>query len=198
MASRGSSGGYVRVGGRWYYLLHPRPAYVLAAAAGGRVNFMAASWVMPFSEEPPRIVAALEKESLTAEYIRKSGVFTVNVLSVEHVDFIYSAGTMSGREVDKVSLLGAKFAFDTVTGAPRLVEPRPMGFLEVRVFRVYSDLAEDVDLVVGDVVAAYADPGLFNERFGWDLRRARVAMHAAGRGFTTASQLFVARRRGER
>ena len=189
------SGGYVRVGGKWYYLLHPRPVYIVAAASGGRVNFMAASWVMPFSEEPPRIVAALEKESLTREYAVSSGFFTVNVLSVEHVDFIYAAGTTSGRRVDKVSLLGARFEADGETGAPRLVEPRPMGYLVARVHKVYTDLAEDVDLVVGDVVSAYADPSLFNERFGWDLRRARVAMHAAGRGFTTASQLFVARRR---
>jgi flavin reductase (DIM6/NTAB) family NADH-FMN oxidoreductase RutF len=187
--------GYVRVGDKWYYLLHPRPVYIIAAARGGRVNFMAASWVMPFSEEPPRIVTALEKESLTREYAVESGFFSVNVLSVEHVDFIYAAGTVSGRRVDKASMLGARFEFDPDTGVPWLAQPKPMGFIIARIHRLYTDLAEDVDLVVADVVSAYADPGLFNERFGWDLRRARVAMHAAGRGFTTAQQLFVARRR---
>jgi flavin reductase (DIM6/NTAB) family NADH-FMN oxidoreductase RutF len=157
---------------------------------------MAASWVSPFSEEPPRITAAVEKESLTGELIRGAGLFTVNVLSVDHVDFIYGAGTVSGREADKARLLGAEFSRDTVTGAPRLSKPEPMGVLEARVYRVYTDLAEDVDLVVADVVAVHVDPSLYSERYGWDLRRARVAMHAAGRAFTTASGLYLAGRRG--
>ncbi len=187
--------GYVRISlERWYYVLHPRPAYVLAAEARGRVNFMAASWVMPFSEDPPRLVVSLEKESLTRELIVESRVFTVNVYSVEYVDFVYAAGTLKGRRVDKARVLGVEFSRDTETGAPRIVRPRPIGFLEARVYRVLDDLAEDVDLVVADVVAAYADPSLYNQNYGWVLEKAKVLQHAAGKAFTAATRLYIARR----
>ena len=186
--------GYVDAGERWPRVLAPRPAYVLVAEARGRVNFMSASWVMPFSEEPSRIVAALDKEAYTPELIIESRAFTVNVFTVNEVDFVYAAGTISGREVDKPRLLGAEVARDTVTGAPRLVKPRPVGVVEARVYRVLSDLADDVHLVVADVAAAYADAGLYNPRYGWELRKARILLHSTGRAFTTNSGIYTPRR----
>jgi flavin reductase (DIM6/NTAB) family NADH-FMN oxidoreductase RutF len=188
--------GYIDAGKKWYYVLHPRPVYVVAAEHNGRANFMAASWIMPLSEEPARIVAALDKEAYTTELVLGAGVFTVNVLSAEHVDFIYGAGTMSGRKVDKIRVLGAELARDTVTGAPRLAKPRPLGVIEARVYRSLGDVAEDVYLVVADVVAAYADAELFNPRYGWELKKVRVAMHSAGRAFTTNDGLYVAKKKG--
>jgi len=184
---------FIDVGDKWYYVLHPRPVYILVAEREGSVNFMAASWVMPFSEEPPRVVVALDKEALTTEYIRSSMCFTVNVLGLEYRDFVYRAGTVSGREVDKLSFLGASVVRDTATGAPRLQQPRPIGYLDVRVYRVVGDLAEDVDLVVGDVVSAYADEGLFS-RYGWDLRKVKILLHSAGRAFTTQAGIFIAKK----
>ncbi|ALL00228.1 hypothetical protein Pyrde_0178 [Pyrodictium delaneyi] len=186
--------GYVDAGERWPRVLAPRPAYVLVAEARGRVNFMSASWVMPFSEEPPRIVAALDREAYTPELIIESGVFTVNVFTVDEVDFVYAAGTTSGREVDKLRLLGAEVARDTVTGAPRLVKPRPVGVVEARVYRVLSDLADDVHLIVADVAAAYADAELYNPRYGWELRKARILLHSTGRAFTTNSGIYTPKR----
>jgi len=186
--------GYREAGSRWYYILHPRPVYIVAASAGGRTNFMAASWVMPMSEEPPRIVLALDKEAYTTQLVIEAGVFTVNVLDVEQRDFIYTAGTVSGREADKAAMLGAVFRPGEATGAPRLEHPRPLGWIEARLYRLVSDAAEDVHLAVADVAAAYASEELFSPRYGWELRRTRVAMHAAGRGFTTNDGLLAARR----
>ncbi len=186
--------GYVDAGDRWYYILHPRPAYVIVARGPqGKVNFMAASWVMPLSEEPPRIVAAFDKEAYTTELALASGAFTVNVLPIEERDFIYTAGTTSGREVDKTALLGARFE-DTSVGAPRLAQPRPLGYIAARIHQALEDAAEDVYLVIADVVEAKADPELFNPRYGWELKKTRIAMHAAGRAFTANSGLYVARR----
>ena len=184
--------GYARLGERWYYLLHPRPAYILAAEANGKANFMAASWVMPFSEDPPRIVAALEKDALTTELIRESRAFTINVYSIEDRDFVYTAGTTSGRRIDKVRELGVKLE-PTSVGAPRIAEPRPLGWIAARLHRVLEDLADDVDLVVADVVEAWADERLFHPRYGWELKKTRILMHAAGRAFTTNNGLYIAR-----
>ncbi|KSW11474.1 flavin reductase [Pyrodictium occultum] len=190
----GLPSGYVDAGEKWYRVLSPRPVYVLVAEARGRVNLMPASWVSPFSEEPPRIVAALDKEAYTTELILESRLFTVNVVTVGEVYFVYTAGTTSGRRVDKLRLLGAEVVRDTVTGAPRLAKPRPIGVVEARVHRVLSDLAEDVHLVVADVEAAYTDPGLYNQRYGWELGKARILLHSAGRAFTTVCGVYTPRR----
>ncbi len=186
--------GYVDAGAYWYRLFNPRPVYIVASGGCGGAAFMAASWVTPVGEEPPRILAALGRESHTLSVIRGRGCFTVNVLGVEHRDFIYTAGVVSGAEVDKASLLGARFSCDTVTGCPRLVEPRPLAVVEARVVRLVEDAAEDTVLVVGEVEAAYHEPGVF--RRGWDLRRVRPAMHLYGRLFTTSDGVYAARRRG--
>ncbi len=185
--------GFIEVGSKWYYVLHPRPVYVLVAERNGKVNFMAASWVMPFSEEPPRVVAALDKEALTTAYIKSSRCFTINVLDIGYKDFVYTAGTVSGRDVDKVSLLKASTTRDTATGAPRLTQPEPIGYLDVRVYRILEDLAEDVDLVVGDVVSSYARKDLFS-RYGWDLKKTKILLHSAGRAFTTQTGIFIAKK----
>ncbi|RUM47099.1 MAG: flavin reductase family protein [Hyperthermus sp.] len=186
---------YTRVGDKWYYLLHPRPVYIVASGRrDAKAGFMAASWLMPLSEEPPRIVAALEKTSHTTSLVLDTGAFTVNVYGIGDRDFVYTSGTISGRKHDKVSLLNVRLNYDTVTGAPRIVHPRPLGFIDSRVYRVVGDVADDVYLVIGDVVGAYADKALFNERYGWDLRKVRILMHAAGRAFTSNSGVFVARK----
>ncbi|MCD6488355.1 MAG: flavin reductase [Desulfurococcales archaeon] len=46
-----------------YYVLHPRPVYLIVTRRKqGGYNVMAASWVMPVSEEPPLVALAISKE----------------------------------------------------------------------------------------------------------------------------------------
>ena len=187
-----ASASFERVESRRYRVLHPRPVYVIVASHGGRVNAMAASWVSPLSEEPERIMAAFEKDSYTYSLVRASGVFTVNVVGPEHVQLVWCVGTRSGREVDKIRECGVRLE-DSPDGFPAPHLADALGFIEARVFRIYEDVAEDVDLVVADVAAAYARGGLYNPRYGWELQKAHVLMHASGRAFTTPGRLLVAR-----
>lgn len=186
--------GYVNAEDSWYYILHPRPAYIIVAEADGRLNFMAASWVMPLSEEPPRIVAALEKESYTVSLILRSGAFSVNVYTIDERDFVYTAGTVSGRNVDKPVALKVRTTRNPATNIPRIEDPRPVGVIEAKTYKVYSDVADDVYLVVGDVVLAYADEKVFSKRFGWDLKSVKILMHNAGRVFTTSAYYYTAKK----
>ncbi len=175
-----------------YRLLHPRPVYIIVAAHGDRVNAMAASWVSPLSEEPERITVAFEKESYTYELVRATGEFTVNVVPASMLDVVWCLGTRSGRHRDKIRECGVELEPSSRVKPPRV--KGAIGVVEARVYRVYTDVAEDVDLVVADVVAAYADPSLFNPRYGWQISKAEVLMHASGRAFTTPGRLLVAKR----
>ena len=71
----------------YYYLLHPRPAYIIGSGTlDGKANLMAASWVSPVSEEPERVAIALDRESYTYELVKRTGEFTINVLPANFVE----------------------------------------------------------------------------------------------------------------
>ena len=92
-----------------YYVLHPRPVYLIVTRRKqGGYNVMAASWVMPVSEDPPLVALAISKESYTHELIEEFKELTINVVGEEYLDIVYRAGTITGRNTDKWNMLGLK------------------------------------------------------------------------------------------
>ncbi len=173
-------------------ILHPRPVYLIVSRHGDRVNVMAASWVTPVSEEPPRIALALDRETYTYRLVRESGYFTVNVVGEDMVDAVWIAGTVSGEERDKVSLIGLRLADSEKVPVPHV--EGCLGYIGAKVWRTMD--VGDAELVVADVVEAYADPSLFDPRKGWYLAKARVLLHGAGRVFATTGRILYPSRRG--
>ena len=174
----------------WYKVLHPRPAYLIVSEHGGKRGIMAASWVMPVSEEPPRVAWAADREAFTLSLVKNSGEFTVNVVFDDMVDAVWRAGTISGWDVDdKPSAVGA-----TLTGSRSVSVPRvegAAGVVECRVWKIIE--SGEVDLVIGDVVDAYVlQEDVFNHRYGWIIPRGRVLMHVGGRAFTIPGRLLIA------
>lgn len=172
----------------FYYLLHPRPAYVIGSGKfGERINFMAASWVSPVSEEPERVMIALDKGSYTYELIKEYGEFTVNVLPMKLVNAIYCVGSISGRERDKASRCGLTPEKGRRVSAPVVKEA--VGFLECKVYaRVDSG---DTELILGDVLHWEADKSLFG-RYGWDLDKVGIPLHLRGKVFVATGKVVVA------
>ena len=69
---------------------------------------------------PPRIGVSINKESLTNQYITKSGVFTVSILAEDApISFIGKFGFRSGRDIDKFENVSFRSG---ITGAPVILE----------------------------------------------------------------------------
>jgi len=119
---------------------------------------MAASWVMPVAEEPPRVAVAVDKEAFTYELIESYGEFTVNVCGSEKLDLLYTLGTSSGRSVDKVKALGLSVRKGVKVDAPVLADA--IGVLECTVSGKLE--SEDTTLLVGDVVYVEVSEELFD------------------------------------
>ncbi|GAB6148230.1 flavin reductase family protein [Stetteria hydrogenophila] len=182
------AGGYSRVEGRLYRLLHPRPVYAVASGTESRPAVMAASWVTPVAEEPALVAVAWEKESYTLERARETGYFTVNVLPAEMLDALWYVGTRSGREEpDKHVKAGLKLVKAEETPTVRV--EGAIAWIEARITRVITDIARDVDVVFGEAVAAYADPNLFDPRRGWYIAKAKIPLQVAGRTFTLPGRI---------
>ncbi len=76
--------------------------YVIGSRKGDRLNGQTANTVIQVSSQPPTISVCINKENLTHEFIRDSGVFTVSVLSQDTpLSLIGRFGFKSGRDIDK-------------------------------------------------------------------------------------------------
>ena len=171
-----------------YHVLHPRPVYLIVTrSSSGELNVMAASWVTPVSDEPFLVALSVWKGSLTHQYIKETGEFTINIPLDKHVNLVFKAGSISGREADKISLLGLKITHSTVINTPGLEDM--LGFLECRVISEV-DVGEST-LFIAEVKAVHVREDLYT-RYGWDLSKTRILLHHSGRGFTTTSRLILA------
>jgi len=177
---------YAEVSDKYYLLLHPRPAYVIGSGKWmERINFMAASWVTPVSEEPPRVAVAIDVESYTHELIKEYGEYMVNILPLDKVEVIYKVGSLSGRKVDKSAFINAKKG--ERVEAPIIEDS--LGYLECKVVDEHS--SEDVTLFIGDVLLAKVNLEYLSKRSGWNFKKVNIPLHNWGRGFYSVGKFIL-------
>jgi len=101
--------------------------YVVSSKKDGKFNGQIANTVFQITAEPPVIAVSINKKNLTHEFIQKSKVFTVSILSKETpMRFIGHFGFKSGRELDKFKDLNYKVG---ISGAPFILE-NTIGYIE--------------------------------------------------------------------
>ena len=104
--------------------------YVVSSVKDGKLNGQIANTVFQITSDPPTIAISINKQNLTHEFIEKSKVFSVSILSVDApMTLIGNFGFKSGRDVEKFS--DVKYEIGT-TGAPILKE-YAVAFVEARV-----------------------------------------------------------------
>jgi len=177
---------------RQYLLLHPRPVYITGSGRyGEEANLMAASWVMPVSEEPPKVAVSVDRESYTYELIEKYGELTVNVVEENYLDEIWFLGATTGKEVDKIAKTKLTVVKGRKVNAPIVKEA--IGVLEVKV----TDKVDvgECRLYIGEIIYAEADLEKYNLRYGWNPRKAKLIHHLAGKAFMTNGKLLFSKTR---
>lgn len=94
--------------------------YIICSKSNGKLNGQIANTVFQITSEPPTVAISINKENLTHEFILKSKVFTVSILSKSApMSLIGLFGFKSGREIDK--LKGIKYKISD-TGAPIILD----------------------------------------------------------------------------
>ena len=104
--------------------------YVVSSIRDGAYNGQIANTIFQVSADPPRIVASINRENFTHEFITESGLFAVSILDQETpFKFIGLFGFKCGRDVDKYAkseyIIGR-------TGCPVITE-NALSYIEVRV-----------------------------------------------------------------
>ena len=75
--------------------------YLLGVKDGEKINFMTAAWAAQVSSNPKKLIVAVGRTHYTAEMIRRTGAFSVNVLPEGQEELAKKCGFASGKNTDK-------------------------------------------------------------------------------------------------
>ena len=104
--------------------------YIISSKSGDKLNGFVGNTVVQTSAEPPTIAVCANKDHLTNEYMKDSGVFTISILSKDLPRKVLGTfGFKSGREVDKFAEVNYEVG---ETGAPILTD-YTVSYIEVEV-----------------------------------------------------------------
>ena len=106
--------------------------YIVSSKKGDKFNGQIANTVFQTTAEPPMVAICINKKNLTHEFIQKSKVFTISILSKETpMKFIGLFGFRSGRDLDKFKDVNYKIG---IIGIP-IVLDNTIGYLECEVIK---------------------------------------------------------------
>ncbi len=104
--------------------------YVVGSKKGKKINAQLANTVFQISPKPATIAISISKQNLTHEFITKSKVFTVSIISDKwSMIEIGRFGFRSGRDIDKFAECSYKIGKN---GAPIILDDT-VGYIECKV-----------------------------------------------------------------
>jgi flavin reductase (DIM6/NTAB) family NADH-FMN oxidoreductase RutF len=161
-----------------YRLLHPMHTLLISCLGNaGKPNIITVAWAMPTSSSPPLVAISISPQRHSHSLIQQSGEFIINVPTLEQLQAVYACGSFSGRSFDKFKKAGL-----TPIPAKKVKAPAIRECVAHMECIVDSQVKTgDHTVFVGKVVAAYANPGVFTERYV--LEAARMLYHAGGNNF---------------
>jgi len=133
---------------------------VVCSVNGDKMNGQIANTVIQVASEPPTIAVSINKNNLTHEYIKKSGVFTASILCQDTpLSFIGNFGFKSGKDINKFEGINYKIG---TTGAPVVID-YATAYMEVRVTKeidvgthtMFIGELVDADVLTEDVCMTY-------------------------------------------
>ncbi len=158
-----------------YHLMHPKMAFFLTSIAkDGKPNVMACAWATPVSEEPPIVVVCVSKESYTAELIKQTKEFVINIPTKKILKALWICGKTSGRDTDKFKKAGLKYSKARFIKSPVIDEC--IGHIECKLWKALD--AGECYAFFGKVISAYADDKYMKK--GLWAGAAEIPLHLGG------------------
>jgi len=163
-----------------YRLLHPMHT-VLVSCVGknGKPNVLPLAWAMPTSHNPPLVAISISPSRYSHGLIAETDEFVINLPTVDIVKETLACGRTSGRNHDKFSETGLTPLPARKVKAPIVKEC--IAHLECKVHSQFK--TGDHTVYVGEIVEAYANKGVFTDKYYVD--KARMLFHLGGNVFVT-------------
>jgi flavin reductase (DIM6/NTAB) family NADH-FMN oxidoreductase RutF len=158
-----------------YHLMHPKIAFFLTSVSKeGRPNVMACAWATPVSEEPPIVAVCVSKESYTAELIKQTKEFVINIPTKKLLKALWICGKSSGRDADKFKKAGLKYSNAKSVKSPVIDEC--IGHIECKLWKAVD--AGECYAFFGNVLRAEVDEKYF-KKGAWTVE-AEIPLHLGG------------------
>ncbi len=143
------------------------------------------AWHSPISIKPPALGIAIGKERFSAELIKNSNEFIVNIPSWNLLEPMLYCGTHSGRDVDKFKETGlTPQKAEKLINTPKIKEC--IGAIECSVID-YIEVGDHI-MFFGEVLYAEAEEDFFKDGV-WDTNRAELIYHLGGNCFMKSSEV---------
>ena len=166
----------------FHRLLHPyNTSLVTCCDAEGQPNIIAIAWLIPVSVSPPLVGMSIQPTRHSYALIQATGEFVINVAPQEIAQEVLFCGRRSGRDVDKFAATGLTPGLAQHVRPPIIEEC--IGHLECRVVQEVE--AGDHRLVIGQVLAAYTQPGILDDNGLYDLSHVHLLLHLGRNCFTS-------------
>lgn len=179
-----------------YRLLNHGPVTLVSAKHAGEQNVMAAAWAMPVDFDPPKIAVVIGGNDHTRGLIDQSRQMVVQVPPRAMAEITDGVGSCSGRDTDKWQKFGLQSEPGQIVDAPLV--SGCVAWLECRLIDE-PQLAERYDLLLAEVVAAWADDRVFevgprSVRLRDDVpAELRGIHHVAGGVYVADGEVFAVR-----
>jgi flavin reductase (DIM6/NTAB) family NADH-FMN oxidoreductase RutF len=133
------------------------PSLVVTRGKNDRLNFLTAMWFTPTGAEPSRMIVAIQKKTLTYEFLLERGEFVMSAPTDEMMDIVVFGGYISGRDVDKWQAAGLTAVRPSKISVPLIGDA--IGNVEYRAVKQIP-FDDDMDLFVGEVQATHIRKGV--------------------------------------
>lgn len=128
------------------------PSLVVTRGKNDRLNFLTAMWFTPTGAEPSRMVVAIQKKTLTYDFLLERGEFVMSAPTDKMMDVVVFAGYISGHAVDKWQAAKLTAVKPSKISVPLIGEA--IGNVEYKVVRQIP-FDDGMDLFVGEVLATH-------------------------------------------
>jgi flavin reductase (DIM6/NTAB) family NADH-FMN oxidoreductase RutF len=132
------------------------PSLVVTRGKNDRLNFLTAMWFTPTGAEPSRMIVAIQKRTLTYDFLLERGEFVMSAPTDEMMDIVVFGGYVSGRDVDKWQAAGLTAVRPSKISVPLIGEA--IGNVEYRAVKQIP-FDDEMDLFVGEVLATHMRKG---------------------------------------
>jgi flavin reductase (DIM6/NTAB) family NADH-FMN oxidoreductase RutF len=159
-------------------LLHPMHTVIVSCVGKtGKHNATTLAWAMPTSINPPLAAISLAPTRHSYTLIEETDEFTINIPTLDILQAVYACGSLTGRSFDKFKKTNLTPIPGKKVKAPTIREC--IAHIECAVEDKFT--TGDHTILVGKILEAYADIGVFNESY--DLKKARMLYHLGGNNF---------------
>ena len=168
-------------------LINHGPTVLVTSKYQEKSNIMTAAWCMPVSHDPPMVAVCIGVTRFSHELILQRREFALNVPHSRLLREMWCCGTKSGRTNDKFSLCDLTPVAGKHIEVPLIGEC--LGAIECRL--ASHPTAGDHTVMVGEVVAVWAKPEVFDERLRVEKEDAKTLHHLGGRDFCLPGKIVT-------